>query len=142
MKINSGLFVMLFAFWSFGLSAGYKNVDVIVKQDGGIIEGHVSDYLREHDIDIVFPITRAIDTDYSKYFLWQSMSMSFLNISGSCKVLIVSVTSGKGYNQIYHHVAQSFESFKHPPYSDSSTWVQKAPVVAMDCDDALPGLAW
>lgn len=120
------------------------NDDLIIKRNGEVIEGNIADYINYlgNDVEIAFPELMAIDPNYENSFRWDKWASTFMNVTSSCKVLVVKVTSGKGYNQLYHHKSQPFDTFKHPPYRDSSTWVQKAPVVAMDCSDQLPGIAW
>lgn len=135
--------LVLLTFLPFCAFAVTESPDMIIKKNGEeVVKGHITEYLNEIGVDAAFSETRAIDRDYKKYFLWQGLTMSYMNVTEGCKAIVINVTSGKGYNQNYHHISQSFESFPLPPYKDKSTYVIWKAVAAMDCTDTLPGIPW
>lgn len=118
---------------------------IISSQYGEVISGDIVQYIQDQGgvVENIFNAApRAIDPDYKKYFKWDGWTMTFMNISGTCKVLVTRVTSGKGYDELWNHISPAWDVFEHPPYSDSSTWVRKEPIVAMDCNDDIPGINW
>ena len=65
----------------------------------------------------------------------------WINISGSCQKLIFLVTSGHGYNQMYHTPVEAWgTSSGITPYTNRKTWVTHAVIGSVSCDSYAPGI--
>jgi len=67
----------------------------------------------------------------------------WINISGTCQKLIFLVTSGKGYNQLYHTRVEAWGSTpSRTPYANSNTWVTHSVISSVSCDSYAPGIEY
>ena len=115
----------------------------MVAPTGEMITGDINQFVADTgtSFETLFSLKNSVaESDWRDYFLLSGSH--FLNNSGQCRTAVFFVTSGRGYNQVYHHVSQPWNSFGFPPYSDSKTWVRKALVSTMPCDQQAPGIAY
>ncbi len=82
----------------------------------------------------------GFDGNVLAHFSWNMEQRIWTNETEECRVLVVKVSAGNGYDQIWFHKAQAAETFKYPPYSNSSTWVTTTNLGAQGCDD--PVYSW
>ncbi len=143
-KVKRLIFILpLLSLLSLSVTANDTENYTIISDSGTYFKGNLEDFIASKDIPAPSSSNSltAFNTDSTKYFLFNDGSNSFMNISGECKVLVFWVTSGKGYDKRWYHIAQSFDTFKWPPYKKSSTSVTKRVIGSMECDDSF-GSDW
>lgn len=67
---------------------------------------------------------------------------NFVNITNECRWAVFSVTSNRGYSEIWHHKAEPFQPFGWPPYEDRKATVTKSALTTLACNTTPPGIGY
>lgn len=147
--------ITLAAFTNFCQAEELKTImhyEIVTPYQTKII-GNISHYASDNNktLEDIFTnesLVQSMDTlppEWTNYIRYLIQPALFINYSNECRWAIFAVNASTGYNQIFHHRAEPFITFPHPPQppiGGGGGWTSSTIITSMPCSSTPPGIPY